>query len=208
MNFSDYIAIFKRNLIMILVIIAIFAGTSVFMTVRQAPTYQASAAVEITRFQSLKQQDVDYFQYDNYYNTQVAASLSDNVIGWLGAPSTVSEIFKLAGYPQPEGTLKEIGKIFTVKKKVSTSSVVEISHSSDNTQKSSDLVSKAVDVIKTKVDTYNSTTDTSTFKTSASSTVVVEAPKQTTLNGIIAGLVGLFVAIAVTFAKEAIRKEK
>jgi capsular polysaccharide biosynthesis protein len=208
MRISDYIKILRKSWYLMIIIIALFAGIAVFVTIRQKPTFQASAAVEITRFQNLRQQDVNYFQYDNYYNTQVAASLSDNIIGWLGAPSTVSEIFANAGYPQPEGTLTDIGKIFTVKKKVSTSSVLEISHSSADSQMSSQLVAKAVDVVRKKVESYNSADNAAAFKASTSLPVVVEAPKQTALNGIVAGIVGIFVALAIIFAREALRKEK
>ncbi len=206
MDIKDYWNLIKKNALVIIVLTLVFGAVAAYFTNRQKTVYQSSSTVEITRFQTQKQSQVGYFQYDNYYNTQVSVNLSDNVAGWLSSPAVVSSIFTRAGYDQPKGSLKDLGKIFTVKKTVDVSSVINISYSSDNAKQSEDLIKTAVETVKDRIKEYNSADSSGNFEVYASSPVIVKASKAIALNTIIAAIIGLFVSFSYATVKESLKK--
>jgi capsular polysaccharide biosynthesis protein len=206
MEIADYLAMIKKNIGVFVVLIVLFGGLTGYLTAVQKPTYQTSIAVDITRHQSQKQTDVSYFQYDNYYNTQAAGAISNNIAGWFSSASVVSEIFVTAGYERPEGSLKDIGKIFTAKKKVADSSVIDISYSSDDSVKADKLIKRAGEIVKSKIAEYNRTDSSGSFDVFVSDPVVVETPKMVALNSIIAAIIGLFLAFSYASIKESLKK--
>ncbi|MDH4358623.1 MAG: Wzz/FepE/Etk N-terminal domain-containing protein [Candidatus Berkelbacteria bacterium] len=201
MELKDYVQIIKKNLIMIIVVAAILGLAAYFVTLRQEPTYNSTIGIEITREQTAKQAEVPYYLYDNYYATQVATTLSDNIIGWLSAPSFVSEILTKAGYEAPSGSLREISKTFTAKKKISTSSVVDISYSSTDSQKAEKIIQTAASLLRDKTEALNSAKEAAKYVTSVSTPVVITTPKPLLLNTLIGVLVGLFLSVGYAFLK-------
>jgi len=201
MELKDYIRIIKKNLIVIVAVTVVFGLVAYLATARQKPVYNSTIGIEITREQAAKQADTPYYQFDNYYATQAATALSDNVIGWLAAPSFVSEIFNKAGYETPPGSLRELSKIFTARKKISNSSVIDISYSSTNSQKAEKIIKTAAGMIKDKTDALNSSQDTAKYITSVSTPVVITSPKPLLLNTLIGVFVGLFLTIGYAFIK-------
>jgi len=206
MEFSDYIAILKKNILLMLALGIVLGLVAFFATSKQPTSYQATSALEILRDQTQKQSDVAYYQYDNYYNVQVSANLSDNLVGWLAAPSTVAEIFRGAGYDVPSGDLRDLGKIFTVKKKISTSSVIDVSYVSTDSDKAESLMKAAMTNLKGKVEQYNKSDNSSKFSVSISEPVVIIAPKQLTINTVVAVIVGLLIGTGIAFARESTKK--
>ena len=206
MELVDYLGVIRKNILIVLVCAIVFGGLGFYLTASQPATYQSSLAMEVSKEPSLEQAEVSYYQYDNYYNVQVAASFSDNLIGWLAAPSTVSEIFDRTGYDLPRVDLRDLGRIFTTKKKIATSSVIDISYESDDPEKAEALVQTAASVLKDKVEQYNRSTSSSNFIISPSSPVVIAAPKSTTVNTTIALLVGIFISTGIAFAREPLKK--
>ncbi len=206
MEITDYIAMIKKNAVVFVVMIVLFGGLTGYFTAISKPMYQTSVAIDIIRHQSQKQTDVDYFQYDNYYNTQAAGAISNNVAGWLSSASVVSEIFTSTGYERPVGSLRDIGKIFTAKKKVTDSSVIDVSYSSEDSVKAEKLIRKVGEIVKVKVAEYNRTDSSGTFEVFVSEPVVVETPKMTALNIIVASIIGLFFAFSYASIKESLKK--
>jgi capsular polysaccharide biosynthesis protein len=206
MEIADYISMIKKNVVVFIVMIALFGGLTGYFTTISKPIYQTSIAIDIIRHQNQKQTDVDYFQYDNYYNTQAAGAISNNVAGWLSSASVVSEIFSSTGYERPIGNLRDIDKIFTAKKKVTDSSVIDISYSSDDSVKAEKLIRKVGEIVKAKVAEYNENDSSGTFEVFVSEPVVVETPKMTSLNVVIASIIGLFLAFSYASIKESLKK--
>jgi len=206
MSFAEYLNVFKKNWILIVTSMIVLGLAAFILTNRQATTYQSSTALEINKQQDIKQAEVSYYQYDNYYNLQAAASFSDNIIGWMSAPSTVAEIFKNAGYDLPEGDLVSLGKVFTAKKNLSTSSVVNITYASTDPDKAEKLIKTAAQAMTGKVSNYNVTESGAKFSVIASDPVVVVVPKQTVINTIVAVVVGLLLSAGIAFAKDSLKK--
>ena len=202
MEIGDYFKIIKKNLPAIFLIPIVFAVITLVVTWQSPFSYQSSSAIEITRYQTQKQDEVNYFLYDNYYNTQVATTFSDNVVGWVSTPSTVAETFREAGLALPRVSLRELGKTFTAKKKVDKASVVDLSYTSNNPEKAEKLMQTLTGVLKNKVEKYNSTDSSAKFVVTTANPVVIASPKLYTLNTIIAVFVGLFISLGYLFLKE------
>ncbi|MCX6809370.1 MAG: Wzz/FepE/Etk N-terminal domain-containing protein [Candidatus Berkelbacteria bacterium] len=206
MDIKDYINMLKKNAVFILIITAVFALIAAMFTSSKPFSYQASTAIEISRFQSQKQSDVAYFQFDNFYAAEVAAAVSDNMIGFLSTASTVEQIYQRAGYEVPTSDLKGLGKTFTVKKKISTSAVIDVSYADKDQAKAGALIKTAADVIKTKVEQYNKNDSSAFFVANSDSPVIVKAPKPIAINAIIAGFIGLVLSWGIASIREALKK--
>jgi len=206
MEIKDYVRIIKNNIWAILIIIVIFVGMTLIFTAKKAVSYDASSTIEVVRAQSQDQSKVPYYQYDNYYSGLAAGSLSDNMIGWIASPSTVAEIFAKANYPLPSSDLKTLSKTFTARKSLSTSAVVTITYSSTDKEKAAALVSESSSILKEKIQQYNKVDTSANFNSIVGNTVVIEAPKNYTINLLLAAFVGILISLSYAFLKESLRK--
>lgn len=196
----------KRNWGIIVTIVVLFAVVAIITTIRKPVEYQAAGAFEVIRIPNIKQSEVNYYQYDNYYASEVSRSISDNIISWIGTASTVSEIYQKGGYPLPPVSIKDLSKSFTAKKKSDNSAVIDIAYSSQDELQSSRMIKAATDVLSKKVEEYNESDDSAHFRTRVSEPVVIAAPKTTALNAIIAGFLGLILSLGVVALRESIKK--
>jgi len=206
MDIADYLAIIKRNLAVIISCVILFVAAALLVTWQRPVSYQSSVAVEVTRYQLQSQAEVSYFQYDNFYNTQVATTFANNLVGWAAAPSIVAQTYKDAGYELPNVGLRDLGKTFTAKKKTDGSSVVDINYTSQDSQKAQKMIITLSDVLKEKIEKSNSADASARFSVLTSDPVVIANPKTYALNSIIAGLFGLFIAVSFSFLRESLKK--
>lgn len=206
MDIADYITIIRKNIALIISTTIIFVAISLGVTWQRPVSYQSSVAIEVTRYQVQSQRDVDYFQYDNFYNTQVATTFANNLVGWAAAASIVAQTYESAGYELPKASLRDLGKTFTAKKKTDGSSVVDISYSSKDSQKAEKMIVAISEVLKEKIENSNSADSSAKFSVLTSDPVVIASPKTYTLNSIIAGLFGLFISISLSFLRESLKR--
>ncbi len=206
MDIKDYAAIIKKNGVLLIGIVLVFIITTYLFTANKAATFESSATLEVVRSQQQDQLKVSYYQYDSYYSGLAASSLSDNMLGWLSSSSTVAEVFKDAGYPLPSGDAKTLAKVFTAKKKLATSAVIDISYTSTDQEKAKKLVKGAVIVLEDKVQQYNKVDTSADFNSISGEPVVVEIPKTYTINVLIAIFAALFVGLSFIFLRESLRK--
>lgn len=196
MEINDYLRILRKSIWTILATVVIFVALALTLTWRVALTYQSSSAIEITRNPIQTQTNVEYFLYDNFYNTQVATTFANNVIGWIGAPSVVAQTYQQAGYDIPAVNLRDLGKTFTAKKKTEGSSVVDISYGSKDREKAQKMITTLTAIIKEKVESNNTKDSSAKFAVNISQPVIVPSPKAYALNAVVAGLFGLFLSIS------------
>lgn len=206
MEIKEYFQVLRRNWILIVVTIIVFCLVAFLVTKRQPYNYQASSAIEIVRYQTQRQADVLYFQYDNYYANQAASAVSDNAIGWLSSASTVAEIYQKAGYPLPTANIRNLGKTFTLQKKVSTSAVIDVAYSSRDQEQARNLIKTASEVVKERVEQQNKNDTSSVLSVRVNEPVSIADPKLTGLNTAIAGFVGLLMALGIVSIREALKK--
>jgi capsular polysaccharide biosynthesis protein len=206
MELSEYLHILRKNIWIIIITTLVFGLASYILTSKQKVSYQASTGLEISRAETAKQSTVQYYEYDNYYGTQVATTLADNVVGWLSSPAMVAQIFQKAGYPLPPGSLKDLGKVFTAKKQVATATVINISYSSTDQEQSKKLIAAASEVLKDQIENTETGADSATFKVKSVNPVVIAAPKPTVLNTVIAAVIGLFLSISFSLLRETLKR--
>jgi capsular polysaccharide biosynthesis protein len=205
MEIKDYYLILKRNLFLLIIVTLLFGVVAYLFTNYQKPTYQSSIAIEISRIPALSQSQVDYYQFDNYYTSTVAAQLATNISDWIISPSTVTEVFQQAGYPLPTGDLKGLTKVFTVSKKQESSSVITASYSSSDQTQAEKIISAAGEAVKENIDEYNKAESAGKFLARASEPVVIANPKKTGLNTVIALFLGFVISLGIISLKEALK---
>jgi len=206
MDIKDYARIIKKNWIALITVIVVFVLATYLFTAQKAPTFEASATIEVVRSQELDQGKAPYYLYDSYYTGLAASSLSDNMLGWLSSASTVGEVFQGAGYEIPSGDSKTLAKVFTAKKKLATSAVVDVSYTSTDQVKAGKLIGQATQVLKEKIDQYNQVDSAANFNSIVSAPVVIEVPKTYTINLLIAAFVGVLVGLSYAFVRESLTK--
>ena len=202
MDIADYLAIVKKNAAMIVVVTILFAALALVITWKRPVSYQSSSAIEVTRYPIMKQAEVNYFQYDNFYNTQVATTFANNLVGWSSAPSIVAQTYKEAGYDVPPVSIRDLGKTFTAKKKTDGSSVVDLSYTSKDAVMAQKMMVTLTDVLKEKIEDSNKTDASAKFSVNSSDPVIVANPKTYTLNTVIAALFGIFLSVSLAFIRE------
>lgn len=208
MDIIDYLNLVKKNIALILSSIVIFVAIALLLTWKTPVTYQSSSALEITRTPLQTQSNVEYFQYDNFYNTQVATTFANNAIGLIGAPSVVAETYQKAGYEIPPSNLRDLGKTFAAKKKTDGSSVVDVNYSSKDKTKAQTMIASLSSIIKEKIESNNAKDTSARFTVNVTNPVIIATPKMYTLNAIVAGIFGLFISISYALIANSIKKAK
>jgi len=206
MELNEYLHVLKKYIWVIIVTTVVFGLVAYILTARQKVSYQASTGLEISRTEATSQAAVPYYEYDNYYGTQVATTLVDNVVGWLSSPAMVAQIFQKAGYPLPPGNLRDLGKIFTAKKQVATATVINISYASTDQEQSEKLIAAASEVLKNQIENTGSGSDSTAFKVRSVNPVVIATPKPLALNTVIATIIGLFLSVSFSLLRETLKR--
>lgn len=191
---------------MIVAATILFAALALVVTWKRPVSYQSSSAIEVTRYPIMKQAEVNYFQYDNFYNTQVATTFANNLVGWSSAPSIVAQTYKEAGYEVPPVSIRDLGKTFTAKKKTDGSSVVDLSYTSKDAIMAQKMMVTLTEVLKEKIEDSNKTDASAKFSVNSSDPVIVANPKTYTLNAVIAALFGIFLSVSLAFIRESTKK--
>src|SRR3989304_7622343 len=91
------------------VIIVIMAAF--LMTKYQPQSFLASTTLTVNKSSSLKQSQVDYYLFDNYYNVQSSGLFSQIVTSWFESPALVKEIYAKAGLDLPSVPQKKLSKV-------------------------------------------------------------------------------------------------
>ena len=76
-------------------VIACVLATFIFTKI-QPQTYLASTTLTVNKASVLRQSDIDYYLFDNYYNIQSSGLFSQIVASWFESPALVKEIYKRA----------------------------------------------------------------------------------------------------------------
>lgn len=209
MGLIEVIEIIKARIVTIIAIILIFALAGFIGTSLQKPVYQASASIAAITLTPVRQQDVDYFLYENFYSVQAGSFLAESVSSWLTSPSVVAEIYAKSQYQLPSVDARKLGKTFSAVKQTINTSVVDYSTKDTDREKAQKLVAAAGEVITQNVKSLGMNEASGIkYETVASQPVVVETPKKTLFNTILAALAGLIFGIASVFFQHALKAGK
>src|SRR3990167_9592573 len=127
-----------------IVIVAVL-GTIIF-TKMQPQSFLASTALTVNKGSALKQSEVNYYLYDNYYNVQSSSLFSQIVTSWFGSPAVVKEIYTRAGIDLPNVSQRALSKTFkAVRVEPAT---INVSLSGADKEKNEKLINAAAEVMQ------------------------------------------------------------
>jgi len=196
MNATQFFTNVKKSWPLIIFWVALFIDIALLLTWRLPKTYDAGSTLTVSRNNTIKQENVDYYLYDNYYSIQSGAFLADNIVGWLASPPIVANIYKNASIDLPETSYNALAKQFLAKKLSQSSNVITYSLNWGEQEEAVKLVKVANEYIKQLVNDVNAgQKDTSTYYTvSASEPVVIAVKKGYIINSLIAAVLALIIS--------------
>lgn len=205
MEIRDYFKIFGKYLT-VFVIIVILSGLSAYLWTNSQPkSYLASTTVTVNKASTLKQQDVNYYLYDNYYNVQSAALFSQIVVSWFTSPAFVTEIYTKAGVETPAIAQSKLGKIFkAVRQEPST---INLSVASGNKDEAGKLMAAATDVLQEETNKLSKNSD-SLYEIAKFTPIVSDSQPNLTVNTLIGLFAGLIISIFLSLGLEYFRTGK
>ncbi len=205
MELRDYFKIIGKYKVVFWTII-ILCGLSAFVWTKIQPaSYLASNTFTVNKSASLKQKDVNYYLYDNYYNVQSSGLFSQIVATWFESPSLVTEIYQKAGVEVPNVSQKTLSRTF---KAVRTEpATINVSISGSNKEDLSKLLDAAAVVLQNRTNELNNGGD-STYDIAIFKPVVSDASSNIVLNTIIGLFAGLLLSIILILGVEYFKAEK
>lgn len=198
MNVSQFFSRLREKWYVIVVWVAALVAVALIATWQLPQTYDAGSTITANRNTGIKQENVNYYLYDNYYTIQSGSFLADNVVSWLASPPIVATIYSNAGLDLPNDSIKALAKVFAAKKLSANSNVVTYTVTTGDADSARKLVVAANHYINELVDQVNSDQkDTTTyFSINYSDPVVIKSQKSYTLNALLAGVLGVLIACA------------
>lgn len=202
MELRDYFKIISKHF-SIFIIIVILTTVFAFVLTKTKPTaYTASTTFTVNKTSSLKQSEVNYYLFDNYYNVQSAGLFAQIVALWFESPALVTEIYQKAGVETPNISQKALGKTF--KAVFEVPSIINASITGSDQDKLSKLLDASYDVLQSKTDELGKN-DTAFYKLAKFTPIVTKDQPNILLNtliGLVAGLIlGALVAMAIEYFK-------
>ena len=151
----------------------------------------------------MKQSDVNYYLYDNYYNVQSSALFSQIVTSWFGSAAVVKEIYTKADLSLPNVSQRALAKTFkAVRIEPAT---IYVSLSSSNKEEIEKLINAAASVMQDKTNELGRSDRENVYDIVKFSPIVSETTANLWLNtliGLMAGiLLGAILALAIDYFK-------
>lgn len=142
MELRDYITVFNRSKVFIILGTLIVVGVTALFTALNRTSYETTTTITVERSSSDLQSGAPYYTYDGYYNIQSSGFFADTIVNLMQSPSVVQSIFSRAHVDLPSvRTVSMLGKIFTVRK--SPPATVSISYKSGDQDQAKTLLSAA-----------------------------------------------------------------
>lgn len=193
-EFQNFFEIIQKRIGILILTVIVLTLATYFLTVKQSPTFQATATIVISRKSVVDQTKVSYYIYDNYYAIQASGLLTDTILSWLTSASTVVEIYQKAEVPVPEKNASKLSKIFKSKKQGLTSNVAELSLSGRNKDEVNKLMQTALVIVGEKAPQLGQTS-TNPFEISTFGPQILTLKPPLLLNTLIAFIASIFLGL-------------
>lgn len=202
MELRDYVKIVRKHFIVFIIVVILGGGFAFFFTKRQPVSYTAQTTFTVNKTSALKQSQVNYYLYDNYYNIQSAGLFSQVVTTWFSSPAVVAEIYQKAGVDSAGLSQKALSKSF--KAVFSEPATINVTLSGANKDELSKLMNAAGDVLQKKTNELNN--GDTVYEIAKFKPIISQNKPNTVINsliGLIAGaILGIILALSISYFRE------
>ena len=205
MELRDYISIIFRHIWVVVIVIILATLSALFFSRGKATTYTASTTFTVVKNSILKQSQVNYYLYDNYYNIQSANLYAQTVANWFSSPSFTSEVYQKSGITDASLSQKELGNTFTATYQLPTNVNVVITGVDKDTITS--LINASGKVVSEKTNQLGQSQD-AYYEITNFSPVVTENKPSVKMNVVIGFVSGLILGILAALATFYFKREK
>lgn len=207
MELRDYIKIISRHFWIFIIVVILSTIFAIFLTKTRPTTYTAATTYTINKGSTLKQSQVNYYLYDNYYNLQSATLFSQNVQLWFSSPAFVAEIYKNAGLALPDVSQKALGRIFNATYQIPNT--IQLSVKGTDANQVQTLIDSAFKVAQEKINQSGDTNDdTAYYQLNQFDPILNQNKSNLILNASIGFFSGIILGLLITFAVSYFKEEK
>jgi len=185
----------------------ILATLAAFLLTRFQPqTYLASTTLTVNKSSHLKQSEINYYLFDNYYNIQSAGLFSQIVANWFESPALVKEIYEKSGLDLPKVSQKKLSKTFkAVREEPAT---INVSLTDTDKSKIERLINASAQVMQEKTNELGKADPGNTYDIIKFQPIVTQTTPNLWLNTLIGFFVGAILGIIFGLGIDYFRKEE
>jgi len=204
MELREYLKIFKKHLVLILVITFLLTAAAFVFTLNQPIRYQANGSLTIVPKSIAELKNI--YQYDGYYALQASNLFGTTISSWLANPDIVTEIYKKAGYSSEGMNPQSLSKLIKTNQTLN-SSMVTFQLVDENKEKADKLAKATIEVVREKTNKFNQTAGTRVnFEIVSNPPLINKVEPKKELNTAIGFLAGLILGIFGAFVIEYFKK--
>ena len=205
MELREYFRIIgKYKLVFWGTIIILTLGAFIF-TKMQPRAFLGSTALTVNKSSSLKQSEVSYYLYDNYYNVESSALFSQIITSWFGSAAVVKEIYEKAQLPLPSVSQRALSKTFkAVRIEPAT---IYVSLAGGDKEKIEKLINAAASIMQDKTNELGRTDTENVYDIVKFTPIVTDTTPNIWLNTLIGLLAVILLGAIVALAVDYFRKE-
>lgn len=184
--------------------LVIITGLAAFLFTKFQPkSYLASTTLTVNKSSSLRQSEVNYYLFDNYYNVQSSGLFSQIVVSWFGSPAVVKEIYDKADVSIPNVSQKKLVKTFkAIREEPAT---INVSLSGTDKAETEKLINASAALMQEKTNELGRADKENVYDIVKFSPIVTDTTPNLWLNtliGLLAGaILGAILALSVDYFK-------
>lgn len=181
-------------------VIGIIIATFIF-TQTKPQTYLASTTLTVNKASAIKQSQVNYYLFDNYYNVQSSGLFSQIVVSWFGSPAVVKDIYQKAGVTLPNVSQSKLAKEFkAIREEPAT---INVSITGTDKDEMNRLINAAAEVMQEKTNELGKNDKDNIYDLVKFTSIVTETTPNLWFNiliGAFAGIIlGAILALAIDY---------
>lgn len=204
MELREYFRIIGKYKLVFWTAVIVLTIGAFLLTKMQPKSYLASTTITVNKASTLKQSQVSYYLYDNYYNVQSSSLFSMIVTSWYDSPAGVKEIYAKAGIPLPDISQKALRKTFVAARV--EPATIHVSITGTNQEELEKLINASFEVIQAKTNELGRSDTENVYDIVKFPPITTETTPDLWLNtliGLVAGvLLGAILALAVDYFRK------
>lgn len=150
MELREYIAIFRKNILVFWFFVVVCAFVSFVWQRNQVEMYDVTLLLNIGRAGIQSTQD---YTYDSFYRLQADERFADTVVRWLGAPRIVEDIYAGTGLDAENMDTRGMKRALIAKRL--SSQVIEVSYATATKSRAREISQSAVKVLNHTTESLN-----------------------------------------------------